>query len=57
MKKVYVKIEVRAIIRMDEGEEVSSVLENMDYDFTASPNDNADIEDTEITDWEVVDSK
>jgi hypothetical protein len=29
----------------------------MDYNFTASESDNADIEDTEITDWEVVDSK
>jgi len=57
MRKVYVKIEVRAIIRMDEGEEISDVLENMDYNFVASPDDNADIEDAEITDWEVVDSK
>ena len=57
MRKAYVKIEVRAIISMDEGEEISDVLENMDHNFVASLDDNAGIEDAEITDWEVVDSK
>lgn len=55
-RKVYVKIESGLIINMDEGIEVSEVLENMDYNFI-SQTDGADIIDTEIRDWEVEDSK
>ena len=55
-RKVYVEVKTRLIIRMDEGIGVNEVLENMDYNFI-SQNDEADIEDTEIRDWEVTDSK
>jgi len=51
-RKVYVNVTVRLIIRADEGQSIDEVLENMDYNFTASESDDADIEDTEITDWE-----
>ena len=54
-RKIYVNVTVRLIIRADEDQNIDEVLENMDYKFTASESDNADIEDTEITDWEVVD--
>jgi len=54
-RKVYVNVTVRLIIRADEGQSIDEVLENMDYNFTASESDDADIEDTEITDWELVD--
>lgn len=56
MRKAYVEVKTRLILNMDEGVEVSEVLENMDYDFT-STTDGADVEDTEIRDWEVTDSK
>ena len=56
-RKVYVDVKVRLIIRADEGVDIEDVLSNMDYSFTASPEDNADIEDTEIQDWEVTNSK
>ncbi|MDD1710957.1 MAG: hypothetical protein LUQ37_08645 [Methanoregulaceae archaeon] len=56
MRKVYVTVTTRLIIRADEGVNIESVLENMDYNFT-SQTDGADIEDTEITDWKVTDSK
>ena len=56
MRKIYVKVITRLIIRADDGVDVSEVLENMDYDFS-SQTDGADIEDTEIKDWEVLDSK
>jgi len=55
-RKVYVDVKVRLIINMDEGIEVNTVLENMDYSFT-SMTDDANIEDTEIEEWEVTDSK
>jgi len=54
-RKIYVNVTVRLIIRADEAQNIDEVLENMDYNFTASESDNADIEDTEITDWELVD--
>ena len=56
MRKVYVNITTRLIIRADDDQPIDEVLENMDYNFT-STNDKAEIEDTEIVDWEVKDSK
>ena len=56
-RKVYVNVKVRLIIDQDDGEETSEILENMDYHFSASDNDYADIVDTEIVGWEVEDSK
>jgi hypothetical protein len=56
MKKVYVNVKTRLIIEMDEGIEVAEVLDNMDYNFTSN-NDEAEITDTEIKDYEVIDSK
>jgi len=55
-RKVYVEVTSRLIIHMDEGIEVSEVLENMDYNFTYVE-DRAEIVDTEIRDWEITDSK
>jgi len=55
-RKVYVDVTVRLIIRADEGVEINGVLETMDYNFT-SQSDGANIEDTEIQDWVITDSK
>ena len=52
---MYIDVTVRLIIRADEDQNIDEVLENMDYNFTASTSDNADIEGTEITGWELVD--
>jgi hypothetical protein len=41
---------------MDEGIEVSEVIDELDYSF-ASTCDEADVVDTEIEDFEVTDSK
>lgn len=55
-RKVYVNVTTRIIIDMEEGIEVSDVISEMDYNFTSNT-DNADIVDTEISDFEVIDSK
>lgn len=55
-RKVYVNVTTKLIIHVDEGTDVNEVLENMDYDFT-STHDTADIIDTEIQDWNIIDSK
>lgn len=55
-RKVTVEVKVKLTINMDEGIEVSEVINELDYDFVSST-DGADIEDTEILDHEVTDSK
>jgi hypothetical protein len=57
MRKVYVNVTARLIIQADDGQDIEQVLSNMDYGFTASELDDADIVDSELTDWEVTDSK
>jgi hypothetical protein len=56
MRKVYINVITRLIINVDEGTDVGEVLENMDYNFV-SKTDSADIVDTEISDWDIEDSK
>lgn len=55
-RKVTVEVKVKLIINLDEGIEVSEVINELDYDFTSNT-DGVAIEDTEILDHEVTDSK
>ena len=55
-RKIYVTVTTRLIINADDDKNISDVLSEMDYDFTSNT-DGADIEDTEILNWEVTDSK
>ena len=56
MRKVHVNIVVKAVIRADEGVSISEVINEMDYSLKSNT-DGADIEDTEIRDYEVTDPK
>jgi len=56
-RNVYVNVTTRLVIRCSEGEDIAQVLTNMDYNFIASGFDNADIFETEILDWEIIDSR
>lgn len=53
---VTVHVTVKLCIRMDEGIEVSDVINEMDSTFIAT-NDGANIEDSEILEHEVTDSR
>ena len=56
MRKVTVQLEMRIVMLVDEGVEISEVVNELDYkvnDTTTA----ADILDTEITGYKVVDSK
>jgi len=56
MRKVTIKLELRIVMSVDEGVEISEVVNELDYtvnDTTTA----ADILDTEITGYEVLDSK
>lgn len=56
MRKVFVEVKVKLVINIDEGVELSEIIDEMDYDFTDTTT-KADIEDTEILSHEVIDSK
>ncbi len=56
MRKVTVKLEMHLVMLVDEGVEVSDVVNELDYEVEDTTTA-ADILDTEITGYEVVDSK
>lgn len=56
MRKVYVEVKVKLIIDLDD-EPISEVLENMDYNFSYEDGNCEYIKDTEILEWEIIDSK
>lgn len=55
-RKVYVELAVRLILDVDEGVEVSHVIDELDYSFNDTT-DSARVEDTSIQDFEITDSK
>jgi hypothetical protein len=56
MRKVTVKLEMKVVMLVDEGVEISEVINELDYQINDTTTA-ADILDTEITDYEVIDSK
>lgn len=54
--KAYVEVKVRLIIRKDEDANITEILENMDYSFKDTTG-TADINETEILEWDVTDLK
>ena len=61
MRKVYVELKVKLIINADDGVDIGDVINELDYSFEVPPESaidmSADIEDTEILDYEITDSK
>lgn len=55
-RKVYVEVKVRLIVNVEEGVSIDHIINDMDYNFSFS-GEEADIVDTEITDWNILDSK
>ena len=56
MRKVYVKLQVSLTMVVNEGKEISEVINELKYDFTDTTG-SANIQDYEIVDFEVEDSK
>jgi len=56
MRKVYYSLTVRVIANVDEGVDANDVINNMEYDMI-SQTDGAEIEDTEICDFKIMESK
>ena len=56
MRKVTVKLKMNVVMLIDEGVEISEVVNELDYTVNDTTT-TADILDTEITGYEVIDSK
>lgn len=56
MRKVTIKLEIRVVMLVNEGIEISQVINELDYQISDTTTA-ADILDTEITDYEIEDSK
>lgn len=56
MRKVTLDLTMRVILSVNEGVEISEVVDEMDYTLTETTTA-ADVLDTEITDYEIIDSK
>ena len=56
MRKAFVEAKVKLVINMEEGVEVSTVIDEMDYSMVSTTT-GADIMDTEILDYNVTDRK
>jgi hypothetical protein len=56
MRTVTVKVEAKLTMKVDEGVEISEIIDEMEYSFSDTTT-RATIEDTEITNFEVVDSR
>lgn len=56
MRKVHVQLTVKLILNMDEKVETNQVINELDYSFLSST-DGVMVEDSEIKDYEILDSK
>ena len=56
MRKLYINMKIRVIVQADDGVDIGEVLDEMDYNLN-SHTEGADVLDTEITDYEITDSK
>ncbi len=59
VKQYKIKLDVVVVVTVDESEnDLDSVLSEMDYDFNVHPEtDHAEIVDTEIRNWEILEEK
>lgn len=55
-RQVYITLQVKASMRVDEGTEIQEIIDEFDYSF-ADTTVHAQIEDTEIADYEITESK
>jgi len=56
MRKVYVEVKMKLVINADDGVEVSEIIDEMEHEFIDNTG-KADIYDSEILDYKVIDSK
>jgi hypothetical protein len=57
MRKVHVDVTVHMVLNLHDDEDVSDFISEMEYEFTPPEGQEGAIEDTEIRDHEVTDSR
>ena len=55
-RTVTVEVKFKLVMKVDEGTEIGNVIDELDYSFSDQTG-NASIDDTEITDFSVQDSR
>ena len=56
MRKVTLQLTMRVVLSVDEGVEIAEIVSELDYQINDTTT-KADILDTEITDYEIIDSE
>ena len=56
-RKVFVEVKFQLVINLNDDTSVEDVLNEMEYEFTAPTDVNADIDNSEMLDFEISDSK
>lgn len=56
-RKVELLLQVKLVVDVDEGVPMQEVVQEVDYEFTSPDSGRFNIVDTEIKDFEVIDSK
>ena len=56
MKKVTVEIKIKALLSVNENTDIADVINELDYELNDTTTE-ADIIDTEIVDFEIIDSR
>ena len=55
-RKVYIILQVKLVMRVDEGTEIEDVVNELDYTFNDTTG-NATVEDSTVADYAITDSK
>lgn len=55
-RKVYIEAKVKLVLRVDGDTDVSNVMDELDYSFLDTTG-KAQVEDTELLDYDITDSK
>ena len=56
MRKVYLELKIKMRMTVNEGVDVAEIIDELDYHFSDTTT-KATVEDTEIVDYEITDSK
>lgn len=57
MRKVYITVKAALVLQLDDGVEVSTVMNEMNYEFTFKDVPGVTLLDEEILDYDITDSK
>ena len=57
MRKVTVELTVKLVLNSENDIDISDIIDTLEYDFVSGESERYDVEDQEILDFEVIDSR